>query len=268
MRIFIMRPILRLVEVLKRIGPGQNRARCIISNRSESREDGKMIIQGSQKQMAEKANSLLREATLRLLRKKQNVVIAVPGGRSVVDIYKCFRDTILPWERINIFMLDERLVPADHPESNYRLVSEHLGSKISLDIIHQFIYNVDNPTQSVTDYNRELESCGGRFDIVLASSGEDGHIASLFPNHPSTRQDRNGFFLLYDSPKPPPGRMSASYGLIKQADTGIVLFFGRSKGNALRNFFDRQLSYKECPARIMTELPHYYLLTDQEVETT
>lgn len=227
-----------------------------------------MIIQGSRKQMAEKATTLLCEATLRLLRKKQNVAIAVPGGRSVVDIYKSFGDATLPWERINIFLLDERLVPADHPESNYRLVREHLGSKISPDIIHQFNYCVDNPAQSVTDYSRDLERCGGRFDIVLASSGEDGHIASLFPNHPSAGQDENGFFLIYDSPKPPSGRMSASYGLIRQADTGIVLFFGSGKGGALRNFFNRQLTYKECPARIMTELPHYYLLTDQEVETT
>ena len=227
-----------------------------------------MIIQGARKQMAEKASSLLCETTLRLLRKKQNVVIAVPGGSSVAEVYKSFRDAILPWERINIFLLDERLVPADHPESNYRLVREHLGSKISSEVLRQFKYSVDNPMQSVTDYSRELESCGGRFDIVLASSGEDGHIASLFPNHPSTRQDKNGFILLYDSPKPPPGRMSASYGLIRQADTGIVLFFGSGKGDALRNFFNRELSYKECPARIMTELPHYYLLTDQEVETT
>ncbi len=218
--------------------------------------------------MAEKAASLLSEAALKILTKKQNVVIAVPGGRSVVEIYDCFRNSMLPWERIDIFLLDERLVAADHPESNYRLVREHLASKLPAGIIHQFKYDRDNPDQSVNDYSRELERCGGRFDIVLASSGEDGHIASLFPNQHSTGQDKNSFLLLYDSPKPPPGRMSASYGMIRRADTGIILFFGSAKGDALRNFLNIGLSYKECPARIMTELPHCYLLTDQEVETT
>lgn len=226
-----------------------------------------MIIQGSRKQMVEKTSSLLCEKTLMFLKKKQDVVIAVPGGRSVADIYKRFRDCPLPWDRIHIFLLDERLVPADHPESNYKLVKEHLGAKVPANMIHQFRYDVDNPRQSVIDYGKELQSCGSRFDIVLASSGEDGHIGSLFPNHHLIDQNNNGFFLLYDSPKPPPGRMSASYGLIRQADTGIILFFGSGKRNALRSFFNKQLSYKECPARIMTELSHYYLLTDLEVET-
>lgn len=234
----------------------------------EVQEGGNLIIQGARKQMAEKAASLLSEAALRILTKKQNVVLAVPGGRSVIDIYTCFRDSMLPWERIDIFLLDERLVPADHPESNYRLVREQLAGKLPAVKIHQFRYDRDNPDQSVNDYNRELERCGGRFDIVLASSGEDGHIASLFPNHHATGQDENRFLLLYDSPKPPPGRMSASYGMIRRADTGIVLFFGSAKSNALRNFLNIGLSYKECPARIMAELPNYYLLTDQEVETT
>lgn len=226
-----------------------------------------MIIQGSREQMVDRASSLLCEKTLMFLKKKQNVVIAVPGGRSVAAIYQRFRDCSLPWDRIHIFLLDERLVPANHPESNYRLVKEHLGHKAARHTIHQFKYDADNPSQSVVDYNRELKRCGERFDIVLASSGEDGHIASLFPNHHSVEQNTNGFFLLHDSPKPPPGRMSASRELIRQSDIGIVLFFGSGKQNALGSFLNKQLSIRECPARIFTMLPNYYLLTDLEAET-
>ena len=174
-----------------------------------------MIIESSREQLAKKAASILYNTTLRLLRKKKDVVIAVPGGQSVSGIYENFRDYTLPWDRIHMFLLDERLVAADHPDSNYRLVREHMGSEVVPVMIHQFIYDFKNPIQSVIDYREKLNHCGGQFDIVLASSSEDGHIGSLFPNHHSLEKNQHGFFLLDDSPKPPPGRMSASFDLIQ-----------------------------------------------------
>jgi len=226
-----------------------------------------MLFQGSIGQMTEQAASVIVEATLDLLRIQKSVVIAVPGGRSVVEIFKNLRACDLPWERVHMFLLDERLVPIDHPESNYNLIKEHLGGEVPPEVVHPFIYNVDNPKQSISDYEEQLDLCGGRFDIVLASSGEDGHIGSLFPNHHSVEEKQKGYILLDDAPKPPPGRMSASYQLIRQAGTGIVLFLGRGKRNALHNFLNTELSYIECPAKIMAKLQNYYLLTDQEVET-
>ncbi len=225
-----------------------------------------MLIKGSRQQMVEKAAFVLNEATLSFLKENENVVIAVPGGRSVADIFMLFRKFALPWDRVDMFLLDERLVAPEHPDSNYKLVKMYMGSQVPSRMIRQFRYDPNNPTQSVVDYGEELTRCGGRFDIVLASSGEDGHIGSLFPNHHLSEQNKSCFILIDDSPKPPPGRMSASYGLIRQAETGIVLFFGRGKSKALGNFLNTELSYKDCPAKIMAQLPSYYLLTDQEVE--
>jgi 6-phosphogluconolactonase len=165
-----------------------------------------------------------------------------------------------------MFLLDERLVEANHPDSNYKLIREHMGSGVVPVLIHQFRYDPKNPRQSVIDYEEELNRCGGRFDIVLASSGEDGHIGSIFPHHHSSDKNKHGFFLLDDSPKPPPGRMTASFDLIQQADTGIVLFFGNTKRKALGKYFNTGLSHNECPANIMKQFPHSYLLTDQEVK--
>lgn len=224
-----------------------------------------MIIQGSREQLAERAALILYDTSLRLLREKENVVIAVPGGRSVAAIYDTFWRYELPWERISMFLLDERLVASDHPDSNYKLVWEHMGKGGVPVSIHPFVYDAKRPRESVAHYKKKLNRCGGRFDIVLASSGEDGHIASLFPNHQALEENLQDFILLNDSPKPPLGRMSASFHLIQQADTGLVLFFGSTKRKALQRFFDTELSYKELPARIMLQLPHYYVLTDQEV---
>ena len=225
-----------------------------------------MLIQGSQNLLAEKAALLLQEAAREALKNQAHVVIALPGGTSVVEIYKNLAKQALAWDRVHFFLLDERLVPADHPESNFRLVQEHLGSTVPPAVIHRFSYDPVSPEQGIIDYNNELEACGSRFDIVLASSGEDGHIGSLFPNHRLLGKNDDGFLLVSDAPKPPPGRMSAGCRLIRGADSGILLFFGSGKAAALRNFMNDNLSYHDCPAKLMAGLPNVYLLTDQEIE--
>ncbi len=217
--------------------------------------------------MTEKSAWILFKSAESLLKKKKDIVIAVPGGRSVAEVFRLFCKKGLPWHHVHIFLLDERIVAADSPESNYRLVKEHLGMCIPEEMIHQPKFDLTNPLNGIKSYYKELQAVGGRFDLVLASSGEDGHIASLFPHHPSIKNTDNGFILVNDSPKPPAQRMSASYPLISKAEAGIVLFLGESKRNALRNFYNIHLSPLECPAKIMTKLSRYYLLTDQEVET-
>lgn len=226
-----------------------------------------MIIQGTREQLAEKAAWFLYKAVQVFIKSKKQAVIAVPGGRSVAAIFSNLRKYKLPWGQVHVFLLDERLVPADHPDSNYRLVREHLGCEAVPEMIHQFRYDPVDPRKSVIAYSEELQRCGGVFDIVLASCGEDGHIASLFPNHHSVENQGDGFILMNDAPKPPQGRMSASYELIRRADTGVILFLGTSKRNPLQNFFNIHLSDVECPAKIMTKLNRYYVLTDQEVDT-
>lgn len=227
-----------------------------------------MIIQGTQAHLAEKAALLLCEAAGLSLKNKSHIVVALPGGRSVIEIYKYLGRQPLAWDRIHFFLLDERLVPTDHPDSNYSLIREHLGGKVPSGMLHRFTHVPDTPEHGVTAYNSELQSCGGRFDIVLAGSGEDGHIASLFPGHPSLLDDTGGYVLVGNAPKPPPGRMSAGVQLIRSAETGILLFFGSGKHAALHGFLDEQRPISECPAKIMAALPNFYLLTDQEIDTS
>ncbi|MEE4166154.1 MAG: 6-phosphogluconolactonase, partial [Desulfocapsaceae bacterium] len=147
------------------------------------------------------------------------------------------------------------------------LIREHLGTKVPSGMLHRFTPVPDTHDHGIAAYNSELQRCGGRFDIVLASSGEDGHIASLFPGHPCLQDNTDGYVLVSNAPKPPPGRMSAGVQLIRGGDTGILLFFGSSKRAALHGFLDKQRPSSECPAKIMAALPTLYLLTDQEIDT-
>lgn len=224
-----------------------------------------MIIEGTEKRLAQKGVEILCETTEKILQEKEYAVIAVPGGRSVAAIYDIFRDSDLNWQRVQIFLLDDRLVPPDHKDSNYKLVAQHLGEKITKTSLHRFCYDAAYPENSIEGYKRELDLCGGRLDIVLASSGEDGHIGSLFPGHPVLEEDHDGFVLIHDSPKPPPGRMTAGLQLIQWAETGIVLFLGVTKRDSLLRFQHDDVTVPQCPAKVIASLPHYYVLTDQRV---
>ncbi|MFW2366672.1 MAG: 6-phosphogluconolactonase [Desulforhopalus sp.] len=225
-----------------------------------------MILRGTTEQMVAKGTELLYQACKHFIRKKDRVVLAVPGGRSVVEIFNRLGLLDLEWPKVHIFLLDERLVPDSHHESNYRLVMESFGESVPGGVVHPFRYEVERAGESVTAYGNALDRCGGCFDIVLASSGEDGHIGSLFPGHPSVKAKSNRFILVHDSPKPPSGRMSASVGLLRRSDTGILLFFGGGKHNALQNFCNSDQTHIQCPAKIIAAMPTYYVLTDLEVD--
>jgi 6-phosphogluconolactonase len=225
-----------------------------------------MIIQGSKERLVEDAARIISERIEVLLRKQRHVVIAVPGGRSVSGVFENLCKHHVPWRQLRVFLLDERLVPLDDSQSNYRLVSQHLPEDLPAGVLHPFLFDPENPGAGAAAYEENLQYCGGHFDIVLASSGEDGHIASLFPHHHSVEQKSPGFIIMDDAPKPPQGRMSAGPELIRKADTGVLLFLGAAKNNALKNLLNQHLSYLDCPAKIVTQLSRYYILTDQEVD--
>lgn len=224
-----------------------------------------MILRGKRAQLDAKAAWIIVEAIQALLETKSKVIVAVPGGRSVYGIFQKLAESNIDWHRVHLFMVDERLVAIDHPESNFRLVVESLGEIVPATSLHPFVYDTATEDNGVREYERQLVQLGGSFDIVLVSSGEDGHIASIFPNHQSTMVDRRRFVLLEDSPKPPLRRMSATPSLIATAQVGLLLFFGAGKGVALKNFFNPKLSVSECPTKLISTLPKHYILTDLEV---
>ena len=118
--------------------------------------------------------------------------VALAGGTTPRRMYELlagnqFRNAI-DWTTVQLFFGDERFVPSDHPESNYRLASDALISQVEIPSvnIHRIEIQAD-ATSSATRYESELHHFFKdvdvpRFDLVLLGLGEDGHTASLFPN--------------------------------------------------------------------------------------
>ena len=209
--------------------------------------------------------------TKKILNKKDLVLWAMPGGRSVPGIFRSLanRDDI-PWEKIHLFVIDERLVPIGDLESNYRLLYENLtgpllkNGKISTGNIHPFIFKPGDNDQGSGVYEKELKRFGNFFDIILLSSGEDCHIAGIYPGHHSVKNKYKYFFTMDDSPKPPKDRMSSSRTLLLKSMAAVLLFYGDSKKSAFSDFMDSNIDEIECPSKIAAKINNSLILTDQK----
>jgi len=218
-----------------------------------------------------KASDFFAYHTKKILKKKDLVLWALPGGRSVSGIFRSLanRDDI-PWGKIHLFMIDERLVPVGDIESNYRLLHENLTGnllkkgKLPTDNIHPFIFKPADNDQGSGEYEEELKRFGNFFDIILLSSGEDCHIAGIYPGHHSVKNKYKYFFTMDDSPKPPKDRMSSSRTLLLKSIAAVLLFYGDSKKSAFDDFLDNNIDDTECPAKIVTKINNSLILTDQK----
>ena len=113
--------------------------------------------------------------------------IGLAGGSTPRALYRVlagsYREEI-DWAKVEIFFGDERCVPADHPESNYRMVHETLLSKLPIpgDNVYRMRGEIE-PEEAAKEYGIMLKEKFGDsgFDLILLGMGEDGHTASLFP---------------------------------------------------------------------------------------
>jgi len=195
-------------------------------------------------------------------------VLAVPGGRSISGVFAYLIEQDLNWSKVHIFLVDERLVLFNSVESNFILVSDYLTGRLleekglPINNIHPFIYNPNMDEYGPDVYQKELSSLGGKFDVALLSSGEDGHIGALYPHHHSIENVSEYFISMSDSPKPPSERMSSSLNLLKRSKYGVLLFYGEGKRQAFDNYLNDKLKIVDCPAKLVNELSNALILTD------
>ena len=226
------------------------------------------IIKNGRKRLEIKASQLIERKIQELLKTQESVVIGIPGGRSVSGIFEILKKQPISWEKVHIFMVDERLVSLDDPDSNFnqawKVFIEYLVKQFKLprENMHPYIYFNQDTSEGVKAYRAELKKLNGNFDIILLSSGEEGHVASLFPNHESIRNQSEFFIALEDSPKPPKRRISASRKMLQKSKLAVLLFFGKEKRLALEKFQDRNVSINECPAKLVNKISDSYVLTD------
>lgn len=173
--------------------------------------------------------------------------VALSGGRIT---QKFFAATVeqgkarsISFGNVHFFWADERCLPPTDPESNFKLANDLLFQPLNIAVekIHR-LRGEDSLQAAVKNAEGELcriapqnENSRPILDLVLLGMGEDGHVASLFPNaRPEILNCVAPFLAVVDSPKPPPTRISLSYQAIADASQVWVLVSGAAKSAALQ----------------------------------
>jgi 6-phosphogluconolactonase len=173
--------------------------------------------------------------------------VALSGGRITAKFFAAIvaKHTAcpVPFDHVHFFWADERCVPPDAPDSNYRMAAELLFGplRISPEKIHR-LRGEDFPQAAAKSAEEELQRVieAGQeglpiIDLVLLGMGEDGHVASLFPGAPAKIVDSFvPFIVVENSPKPPPTRISLGYKMIFASKNVWILISGADKSAALR----------------------------------
>lgn len=184
---------------------------------------------------------------------------ALSGGRTPVDFYKKLPscEPALQWDKNHIFFADERFVPPDDPESNYRLVKEHLLNHVNIPEENVHAISTDDTSEcSATRYEEDIRRFFdiGKdrfpdFDLIMLGIGEDGHTASLFPGTAALYEKRR-LAIPVAAPRLPSERISLTLPVINNAKNIIFLVSGENKAKAIKELLENRNS--RLPAALVT----------------
>jgi 6-phosphogluconolactonase len=186
------------------------------------------------------------ERHLQRAREQRGVAhLALSGGGTPRRTYELLAGRssigrISDWEGVQVWFADERCVPPEDEQSNYRLAAESLlgPAAIPAERVHRMRGEL-GPDEGAASYARELDgleqpSGPPVLDLIILGVGPDGHVASLFPGAPTLAAGEDAICLgVHDSPKPPPERITLSLAVLRAARSCLLLATGAAKADAV-----------------------------------
>jgi 6-phosphogluconolactonase len=188
-------------------------------------------------------------------------LVAISGGSAPPGVFRrlCAEPLLgrVPWAALSLIWADERLVPFDHAESNYRAARVALIDHVP--IPSEQVYPVATYlglARAAEVYEHQvaalLEAHGGRLDLALLGMGPDGHTASLFPGFPQLDAPVGTLVLPVEgSPKPPPERVTLSAAALNRSAEVIFLVAGADKAAQVRAALRGPYNPHRTPAQIV-----------------
>ncbi len=181
---------------------------------------------------------------------------AFSGGTTPAPIYQELSQQKFSWENATIFQTDERFINPENPESNQRLIQENFVQNFPFfpGKIHHFETPVSNTwEEAAAKYDRLLHELEPIIDICLLGAGEDGHIASLFPNGPELLETDKYATTAETNIFPVWKRLTMTFPIIMNSKKIILLLRGPAKKAVISELQNGKKSWQNFPVKKLLE---------------
>lgn len=204
------------------------------------------------------AAGIVRDIAQECVAARNFFTLVLAGGRTPRKLYRILAQSdyaaVIPWDKTHVFWGDERCVPPDHPDSNYRMANEALLSRVEISpwSIYRMPGEKEPPELAAAEYEKRLrrfaQSIHGNadastapevsypsFDLILLGMGTDGHTASLFHGDPATEQTHQWVTTVPNpAGRPPVPRITLTLPVINQARNVVFLVSGPGKEHVVQ----------------------------------
>lgn len=201
--------------------------------------------------LTQRAADWLVEQIGRAVKARGRCSLALAGGSTPRPIYADLGARpkgVIPWDKLDIYFGDERAVPPDHGDSNYRMARDALLSLVTLQPgqVHRMEADRPDRDRAADDYSAALPD---RLDVLILGMGPDGHTASLFPGSPALGETKRRVVPVI-GPKPPPERLTITPPVIEQARSIAVVAAGKDKAGVAAQALEGDATARDIPIRL------------------
>ena len=229
---------------------------------SEIGKCGELRLYGDGEQLARAAAELFVALAAESIQARDRFRVALSGGSTPRRIYELLANgdfsRRVDWNRVDFFWGDERCVPADDRESNYRMTAEALLQHVPVPEgnLHRVRTEISPPAAAARAYEDDIRQSLGQpasvpqFDLVYLGLGTNGHTASLFPHSP-VLNDRSQLVVADFVTEVNMWRITMTVPLLNRGRTVAFLIEGRQKAEVLRDVLAGPSDPQRLPAQLI-----------------
>ncbi|XP_044461790.1 probable 6-phosphogluconolactonase 4, chloroplastic [Mangifera indica] len=229
----------------------------------------KVQVFDSEEDLAVSLAKYTADLSEKFCKEKGSFSVVLSGGYLIKLLRKLVEPPYIDsieWGKWLVFWVDERVVPKDHEDSNYKLAYDGLLSKVP--IIPDNVYAINDTSSAegaAEDYEMRLKHLvksntlnvsaatgAPKFDLMLLGMGPDGHVASLFPGHPLLNEKEKWVTFIKDSPKPPPERITFTFPVINSAVYNALVICGAAEAGPVQAALGNSQNPDKLPVQLVS----------------
>lgn len=225
-----------------------------------------VVVVAPEPELAERFVAFVERASEQAIAARGRFAWVICGGSAAEKLLPPLQLARVDWSRTDVLWSDERFVPRGDPASNAstaaRLLFDGLG--VSGPRAHPMLEAVTDPVAGAERYAETVTAVLGADptpDLALLGIGEDGHVASLFPGRTPVEDDSVLVLVERHSPKPPPLRLTLSFGLLARSREVVLAAFGAGKAGVVRQVLNEPDGTSPA-ARLLRRASNATLLLD------